>query len=324
MTMSGEGKEKNVPTWRVLYFGMLGTLSRLPLSCLLAAGIDVCGVVVPASVLSSFQLSQLDDSNTAIFPLPPSPTSFLLPADTIQLAEQFHLPVYAVRRLDDTNTLTTLAAHMPDMICVSCFSQRLPTAVLRLPRFGCLNLHPSWLPHFRGPAPLFWTFRRGEQETGVTVHFMDEGLDTGDITLQQRVSLADGISGAEAEKLMAGKGGELLLKAVKGLGRGSLPRHPQPAGYTADPWPTAADFALDANWSARRAFNFMRGTAEWKRPYPITIKGQTIWLQTAVAYDPDQTLPQPVDQQGDVVSVQFSPGVLRAYAPALAGQSAFC
>jgi hypothetical protein len=91
-----------------------------------------------------------------------------------------------------------------------------------------------------------------------------------------------------------------------------LPRQPQPPGFTSDPWPSDADFALDMSWSARHAFNFMRGTGNWERPYFVKVAGKTVWLETAVSYDPQAHLPQPMIRQGQTAQLQFSPGVLTA------------
>ncbi|NJN53511.1 MAG: hypothetical protein HC804_01420 [Anaerolineae bacterium] len=213
-------------------------------------------------------------------------------------------------RLKEAETVAALTAVAPDLICVSCFNQIFPPALLEIPRFGCLNVHPSRLPQFRGPSPLFWTFHEGQNETAVTVHFMDAGIDTGEIALQGSLTLPDGISGAQTEQMAAERGGRLLLAAIQQLADGRLPRHPQPANGSYYPAPTGDDFRLDVCWSARRAFNFMRGTAEWARPYPVLVDGQELVLRTAVSFDPTQTLAEPMQWHGRSVSIQFNPGVL--------------
>jgi methionyl-tRNA formyltransferase len=107
-------------------------------------------------------------------------------------------------------------------------------------------------------------------------------------------------------------GGKLLVEAVQTLKAGTFLRQPQPLGFTSDPWPRDADFELDVRWSARHAFNFMRGTGNWERPYAVRLDGRRVWLETAVSYQPDAQLPQPLIHQSDDVFLQFSPGVLRA------------
>ena len=292
-------------------------LSRLPLAALIAAGVDVVGVVVPGERVPPYLLGDNGRSTNPIIPIQPARTSLNLfapesNASPLELAARNQIPAFGVHDLNAEITLTTLQALSPDLICVSCFPKKLPPAILQLPQLGCLNLHPSLLPHFRGPAPLFWTFQRGKRQTGVTIHWMDEEFDTGDIALQQTVTLSDGISQYETEQLMAKMGGELMVKVVRQLTHGTLPRLPQPDGFTADSWPRDADFELYAHWSARRAFNFMRGTEGWKRPYFITINNQIVWLRQAIEYQPTQILSQPMITDGKQVIFQFNPGVLWA------------
>ncbi len=304
---------------RVLFFGMLGTLSRLPLAALLAADVDLCGLVLPAEVVPPFQLVGNGRSSASIIPIRREPpTSNLLltsqVASPLALAGANNVPAFAVRQLAAPETVATLSSLKPDLICVSCFPRRMPLTILNLPPLGCLNVHPSLLPRFRGPAPLFWALRAGVRQTGVTVHFMDEQFDTGDVALQRPFPLPDGATHAELETSLAKMGGDLLVEALQKLTAGTLPRQPQPPGFTSDSWPQDADFALDTNWSARRAFNFMRGTANWERPYFVQVAGKTVWLETAVAFDPEAQLPQPFIRQGQTVQLQFSPGMLTALA----------
>jgi methionyl-tRNA formyltransferase len=291
---------------RVLYFGMVGDFSLIPLRHLLAAGVEVVGIVVAGQA-----------DGDVIRPLLPPPSTPGLPVlnpyfdrNIIQVGWQQRIPVWAVGRLEDEGTLATLAAVKPDVTVVACFSRRIPKGLLAVPRYGFLNLHPSLLPRYRGPQPLFWCFRQEEAETGVTVHFMDEGLDTGDIVLQARVDFGDGISGDEADKVCAERGGELLVEAVERLAAGQLARVPQTADFTYYLSPTEADFHIPTSWSARRAFNFMRGTADWGRPFTIEGGDEKVVVATAVAYDPQQQLDKSLVHEAGVMAVQFNPGVL--------------
>jgi methionyl-tRNA formyltransferase len=297
----------------VLFFGMTGILSRVPLTLLLNAGVDVCGLVMPASILPPFLLPA--DGRVPYIPQVNLAQGInLMPKSNIlDLAAQQQLPVYPNGRLRDEETIEMITAVKPDLICVSCFNQILPSAMLQIPKYGCLNLHPSWLPQFRGPSPLFWQLQTGQNEIGVTVHFMDEGVDTGDIILQEKITLRDGLSGAQIEQMCAERGGRLLLQAVQLVGQNSLPRLPQAGTSSYQPAPTHLDFELDLTWSAQRAFNFIRGTQEYGRPYFIQIGERKLWLDTAVAYDPIATQAQPIQRQyTNIVNIQFSAGVLTA------------
>ena len=291
---------------RVLYFGMLGEFSRIPLAQLLAAGVDVCGVAVAGQA-----------SGSAIRPILPPQYRSNLPLlnpyydqNIIQLGWQQEIPVWAVGNFRHPRTLATLANSEPDVAFVACFSERIPPEMLALPQHGFLNLHPSLLPAYRGPHPLFWCFRQGETKTGVTLHFMDEGFDTGDIVVQEPLALADGLSGEAADRLCAERGGALMVEAVRQLEAGRLPRYPQTGGSSYHPFPTAADFHIPTSWTARRAFNFMRGTAEWGWPYVIETGAEEVMVQTAVACYPHQQLSQPVRRREKDIWIKFMPGVL--------------
>jgi methionyl-tRNA formyltransferase len=137
--------ERSKPTHfsdiRVLFFGMTGILSRIPLTLLLNAGVNVCGVVIPASVLPPYVLPRTPHLPISSSPHAMSPLSLAPSPGILELAAQHQLPVYPVRRLKDEETLAALTAVAPDLICVSCFNQILPPALLQIPRLGCLNRH---------------------------------------------------------------------------------------------------------------------------------------------------------------------------------------
>lgn len=294
---------------RVLYFGMLGEFSRLPLMALLDAGVDVCGVMVPMSRSDGAPIAEL----RPIVPLTDLPiTHPYLEPNIVHVAWERSIPVFEVGRLKHTAASLIVSSLKPDVACVACFSNRIPALLLALPKHGFLNLHPSLLPAQRGPEPLFWFFRSGGGSNGVTIHFMDEGLDTGDIAAQAPIDVPDGISRAEADRRLAALGGQVMVEVIRSLEGGTLSRREQPAGGSYQPMPTANDFQMEASWSARRAFNFMRGTAEWGQPYPIEIGAQRLRLASAIEYSADEVLGTTHIQSGDDVRVQFAPGVLVA------------
>ncbi|MEZ4594994.1 MAG: hypothetical protein R3D55_28210, partial [Chloroflexota bacterium] len=117
----------------------------------------------------------------------------------------------------------------------------------------------------------------------------------------------------ELETHLAQIGADLLVEAVQKASSGPLPRQPQPAGFGNDPWPRDIDFVLDTTWSARHAFNFMRGTDNWERPYAVQLDGRTVWLETAVSFLPDALQSSVMmHHQNQIVSLQFSPGIIQA------------
>ncbi len=295
---------------RILYMGMLGTLSTFPLKLMLDRGVDVVGVVVPSDALPIYERGS--GSITAVSP--PSFTS-LTPANILDLAWHHHIPAYSVTKLNNQQTIETISTLKPDLICVSCFSKRIPPAILTLPHYGCLNLHPSKLPQHRGPYPLFWTFRNGQRETAVTIHQMDEGLDTGDIIAQSPITFPNGISEEKANQLCGELGGKMYLDILQQL---TPPfsihnPHPQPTiGVSYAPTPQPADFAIDSSWSAERAFNFMRGAAHWKRPFTFKTERGVVEMETAVSFTQNDLLSAPLLWQGQTITIQMTPGTLTA------------
>jgi methionyl-tRNA formyltransferase len=239
----------------------------------------------------------------------------------LTLAAEHGLPVLELESFEDPAFLQRLTEMSPDLITVACFPRRFPRAVLDLPRHGCWNVHPSLLPRHRGPAPLFWAFRDGDTETGVTVHIMDDGIDSGDILLQQAIPIPEGIRGSELERTCAEVGARLLLDAVQRVSAGGsegvspLPRRRQQLDLaTYESWPTIADLEIPLERSASWAFQFIRGIGDW---YPVTITaaGHRLRVRDALGHcpKPDRaTLPReiPYRQAGDEVWIRMNPGVL--------------
>jgi methionyl-tRNA formyltransferase len=293
---------------RVLYLGTQCELSRAPLLALLDAGVEVCGVVVPA-----------EGSAATIARLAPAPSRSQLPLagrylapGIIEIAWERDITVLAAGRLADPAVAAALAELRPDVACAACFPRRIPAALLRLPPLGWLNVHPSLLPAYRGPAPLFWAFRNGETAIGVTVHVMDEGFDSGDIAAQAPLALPDGVGGAQAERMCAALGARLLVEALSHLREGNLERRPQPAGGSYDGWPAPEDWTISTDWPAQRAFNFMRGTDDWGQRYEVVAGAKRLLLGVAISYEPEGMLAVPYVRSGREVAIQCTPGVLRA------------
>ena len=210
----------------VLYLGTTGAFSIPPLEALLADGLTVCALVVPAQVsLASAPVRLVEP------PAPPAHGRASLPIRSpfmnrtiVQIAWEQGIPVLEVSRLASPQTLEMLAGFRPDVICAACFPWRLPKVLLKIPPLGCLNVHPSLLPAYRGPSPGFWVLRSGEHSTGVTIHLMDEHLDSGDILLQEAFEIPAGITAAALEQRCSVLGGPLLARAVRALAAGTATR----------------------------------------------------------------------------------------------------
>lgn len=151
----------------------------------------------------------------------------LQPSCVKQCAEKLGLPLQQPRTLRDDAAFDTLAALEPDLIIVAAYGQILPSAVLDLPPHGCLNVHASILPRYRGAAPIQWALLNGDNETGVTIMRMDAGLDTGDIVTEARTPIGAHDNSQTLHDRLAEMGAELLIKTVPGYVSGDIVPQPQ-------------------------------------------------------------------------------------------------
>lgn len=150
-----------------------------------------------------------------------------VPTPVHDCADKWGIPVFQPDRVRRPEAVERLRLEAPDLIVVAAFGQILPPSVLEIPRLGCINIHTSLLPRYRGAAPIQWAVINGEKKSGVTVMQMDEGLDTGDILLQEEVALAADETAASLYEKLSLLGGKMAVKAVRGLEEGSLKRIPQ-------------------------------------------------------------------------------------------------
>lgn len=185
----------------------------------------------------------------------------MTPTPTKVLALSHGIPVYEPRTLRDEAFLAILEECSPDLIAVVAFGKILPKTVLDFPKYGCLNLHVSLLPKYRGAAPMQRAIMEGERETGVTVMYMDEGLDTGDMLAVERFEIGPLDDFEAIHDRSAEIGGALLSETITRVFRGEAERIPQDhslATYAAKIEKT--DCRLDFSMSADRLDCIIRGT----------------------------------------------------------------
>jgi methionyl-tRNA formyltransferase len=187
------------------------------LEALLAAGEEVAAVV-----------TQPDQGRGRGRKVSPSPVK--------ELAQAWHLPVMQPTRLRDPDFIARLREVAPELIIVVAYGRILPAEMLALPSGGCLNVHASLLPRYRGAAPINWALIRGETETGVTLQWMQAQVDSGPIFLQERVPITPEDNAGTLAARLAERGGALLVQALEMLRRGEALRKPQdPAAVTQAP-----------------------------------------------------------------------------------------
>jgi len=188
----------------------------------------------------------------------------LTPSPVKEMARRKGLMLLQPERARDPEFIHSLRQVKPDLITVAAYGQILPPAVLDLPRFGCLNVHTSLLPKYRGAAPIQWAILNGDQETGVTIMKMDAGLDTGPILSQESTPITDNDDAPSLHDRLAHLGASLLVASIPPYLGGSLRPTPQPTdGVSYARKINKADGALDWRQPARDLFNQVRALVPW-------------------------------------------------------------
>lgn len=214
------------------------------------------------------------------------------------------IPVYQPVRIREPENLEILKQYAPDVIVVVAFGQIIPEEILTLPPYGCINVHASLLPKYRGAAPIQWAVIRGEKESGVTTMRMDAGLDTGDMILKEAVPLApDETAGSLFEKLSE-TGAGLLIRTLKELEAGTAVFEKQPAE---SPTPYAAMLKKDLgkiDWTqdAVSIERLIRGLNPWPSAYTFC-HGKTLKIWSAQAQEEPSEAGGALPAPGTVVQV---------------------
>lgn len=142
-------------------------------------------------------------------------------------AMEYGIPVYQPAKVREASFVEVLKGLEADVYVVIAFGQILPKAVLELPKYGCINIHASLLPKYRGAAPIQWCVIDGERETGITTMMMDVGLDTGDMLEKAVIPIEEKETGGSLHDKLSMAGGDLILSTLKKLEEGTLVRTPQ-------------------------------------------------------------------------------------------------
>lgn len=197
-------------------------------------------------------------------------------------ALSYGIPVYQPARVKkDEEFLKTLREINPDAIVVAAFGQILPKEILELPKNGCVNIHASLLPKYRGAAPIQWAVIDGEKESGITTMMMDVGLDTGDMLDRTVIPLAEDETGGSLFEKLSRAGGPLILKTLEALENGTAVRTKQPEeGATYAGMLDKSLGNIDWTQSAAKIERLIRGLNPWPSAY-TGYKGKTMKLWAA-------------------------------------------
>ncbi|MBP8629165.1 MAG: methionyl-tRNA formyltransferase [Negativicutes bacterium] len=207
----------------------------------------------------------------------------LTPSPIKEYALEHNLTVLQPEKIKTSETEEQLKKLAPDLIVVVAFGQILSKAILDIPQLGCINVHASLLPKYRGAAPIHWSIINGETKTGITTMYMDVGLDTGDMILKEEVSISAKMNTGELHDTLMNIGAKTLLQTIKQIAEGSVVRNKQndaKASYA----PLLTKELERINWllPAQEIYNLVRGLNPWPVAFSI-FKGKKlkIW-QTKV------------------------------------------
>ena len=172
-----------------------------------------------------------------------------------------NIPIYQPLKVkNNIEFIDEIKALNPDIICVVAYGRILPKEILEIPKYGCINVHGSLLPKYRGAAPIQWAVINGEEKTGITTMYMDVGMDTGDMILKEEVEIGKDETTGELWDSLSKIGGELLVKTIKLIEQGKAPREKQNEDFSMAPMLNKEIAIID--WENKKAIeikNLVRG-----------------------------------------------------------------
>lgn len=194
------------------------------------------------------------------------------------------LPVYQPAKMRDGEALGILRELNPDLIAVAAYGKILPVDILELPRLGCVNVHSSLLPKYRGAAPINWAILNGEDETGITIMYMAEGMDTGDILAQAKTPIGIEEDARQLFGRLAEMGAELLVETVAALEAGTVKPVPQDESRaTRAPMLSRELSPMDWTRTARQLHDQVRGLCPWPAATAVLDGIRCKILRTAIS-----------------------------------------
>jgi methionyl-tRNA formyltransferase len=199
-----------------------------------------------------------------------------------RVAQKQGLKIFQPHKVRDKSFIENIKALKPSAIVVSAYGQLLPLEILVLPKFGCINIHASLLPQYRGAAPINWAIMNGETKTGITIMLMDEGMDTGPLLLQIEVAItAEDTAGSLSQKLSE-VGADAALQALRRLLEGELKPRPQTGDTSYAPLLKKSDGLINWKKTARELCNVIRGMNPWPGAYSFLENERIKILKSAV------------------------------------------
>src|SRR6476659_716628 len=236
----------------------------------------------------------------------------LSPSPVKVIAQRDEIPLLQPTKMKDPSFMAELSGWKPDVIAVAAFGRIWPPAILSLPHRGCVNVHGSLLPKYRGAGPIQWALINGETETGITTMLMDEGMDTGAMLLQTSMAIGPDDTAGSLSARLAEVGGRLLVETLAQLKAGTLTARPQDHSQaTLAPLLKKEDGAINWAMPATSIANRIRGLTPW--PGAFTFLNADRWTisRAAAISEPTALLPGQITAlRKDAIHVATGQGVL--------------
>lgn len=234
-------------------------------------------------------------------------------------ALEYDLPVAQPEKVREESFMEELENLAPDVIVVVAFGQILPERILNIPKFGCINVHASLLPAYRGAAPIQWAVIDGLEESGVTTMYMEKGLDTGDIIMQSRLTLAEDETGGSLFDRLAKEGAALLLQTLKELEAGTATKTKQDDSKSSYAKMLTKDMGnLDFTEDAASLERLIRGLNPWPSAFTkLGDKTLKVYEAQVLSEEDADALNLDVCEPGRIIAVDKKSFTVRCGAGAL-------
>ena len=294
---------------KVLLVGSPSTFTSIVLQELLSAGVPVIATALWR--------------RRSPLRLPETPVLSVSRADDVDaIAAARGIPMIDFDEESEASALAAAARGTPDLLAIACCPRILDERWLALAPCGAFNLHPSLLPAYRGPSPLFWQFRHGEERMGITLHRASAEVDAGPVVSTTDVPVAPGASVGEVQALLVRRGASLLVDTLLNIEAGNLHETAQDETRASwFGWPDDHAFRIPTSWSAERAFRFMRGVREWGRAFTVETRHGKLIAERALDFEARGGCEGRVQQEGRMARIDFADGTLRVHCSSAPGSS---
>ena len=250
---------------------------------------------------------------TGTGPDPRGPFPVEVPEPAAAIAAAHGVSIIRASNPNQPAAVAALERIEPDLLLLACLPWTVAHATRATARLGALNLHPSALPRFRGPDPVFWQLRAGLGRAGVTVHVATGTVDAGPIVTQSWLAVPPGIGAQALTSALVRLGIRALVEVLPSIERRIRDAAPQDeSAATRQPHPRPEDFRLDTTWTADRAYRFIEGTRGPATRFTIRSDAGEIEIERAVGFDSPTGTGPPIERSGGIVTIRFARGALRA------------